>query len=98
MHKLIPEGAPMGRRDDRGDPAMPYKVHLQVMPMVDGCYDRGGAYWGSGNSTIGWMYRAYSTFEDEFGLDEIQMFIRAKDRDDAKAQVLDQYPNATFYR
>lgn len=91
-------GAPMGRMGQRGDPNSPYKVHLQKMRMVDGDYDQGGAYWGSGSWDTGWMYQAYSTFEDEYGQDEIEMFIRARGREDAKAKVLEEYPNATFFR
>lgn len=40
-------GAPMGRCDTHAaDCQEPVKFHLVKVPFVDGCYDRGGAYWG----------------------------------------------------
>lgn len=53
-------GAPMGRRnrcemlpDEVG------KVYLQQVPFVDGCYDRGGAYWGAPAN----LWRSYCEME-----------------------------------
>lgn len=90
-------GAPMGRREthdiDREDPA---KFYLQYVPFVDGAYDRGGAYWGCPAN----LYRAYAAFEwdpNEKVL-ETEMFVRANSRDEAKAKVREEYPNATFFR
>lgn len=83
-------GAPMGRRSTIVDPDTDSKFYLQQMQMVDGDYDAGGAYWGGGNYTIGWMYRAVSG--------ENEIFIRAKNRGDAKNQVRVDFPNARFYR
>lgn len=94
-------GAPVGRRDQRGDPAYPYRFHLFKMRMVDHDYDVGGAYWG-GPTSAGAMYAAYApAFWDE----EVQAvedgalhYIRAKNRQHAKEQILAIYPNARFYR
>lgn len=89
-------GAPMGRPSSHsGCPDTDARFYLQQLPMVDGDYDRGGAYWGCGNSSIGWMYRAYS---EDFPDVIVEMFFRAKSREDAKAEVRDRYPNAKFFR
>jgi hypothetical protein len=42
-------GAPMGRRSE-GEPPLPFekKIFDCAVPMSDGAYDRGGAYWGIG--------------------------------------------------
>ena len=87
-------GAPMGRRDTILDPKAPIKFRLYQMPMVDYCYDTGGAYWGAGSAKTGWMFHAYG--DGPSGANEI--FMRAFDREDAKEQVRAVFPNATFYR
>lgn len=55
----------MGRRD-RCEmlPDEVGKVFLQRVPFVDGCYDRGGAYWGAPAN----LWRAYA--EQEVPVDE----------------------------
>ena len=83
-------GAQMGRRDNIEDPDAPVKFHLVKMRLVDGGYDQGGAYWGLGDP----MWRAIGEDEDMVN----EMFIRARTRDEAKAQVLETFPNAKFYR
>ena len=84
----------MGRRDVIEEPAAAIKFRLYVMPMVDGDYDTGGAYWGCGNRDIGWMYHAIGE-----GIEFVnQLFVRAQNRFDAKCQVLSAFPNARFYR
>lgn len=51
-------GAPMGRRDSRHKyEGAAYSV--AHVPMVDGAYDKGGAYWGAGDRRIGWIYCAW---------------------------------------
>jgi hypothetical protein len=87
-------GASMGRSDFIKEPDEPIKFRLYRMPMMDGCYDTGGAYWGSGNYKIGWMYHAYGDgpkFKNE-------LFIRAKSREEAKAEVRHYFKQAKFYR
>jgi hypothetical protein len=67
--------------------------------MEDGCYDNGGAYWGAGNFQIGWMYHAYD--ENAFPEDRDthgEVFIRAKSREEAKEMILEDFPDARFYR
>jgi hypothetical protein len=84
-------GAPMGRPNRLpADPQKPIKLHLVQMKLVDGDYDRGGAYWG-GDSP---MWCAFSNTSDLAW----QVFVRGATRTDAKANVRKVLPNATFYR
>lgn len=84
-------GAPMGDRGERGDPDYPYKFHLQRIRMVDYAYDPAGTYWGGGGVPLyGYMG------EDDQLL--VRGFVRAANRDDAKKEILEEYPNARFYR
>lgn len=88
-------GAPMGRVEHRDfvPDDMPIKMHLQYVPFIDGCYDRGGAYWGMPAN----LWRAY--YRDEGDEDiHIDFFIRASSRDAAKKLVLEEYPSARFFR
>lgn len=72
------------------------KVMLQVLPMVDGAYDQGSAYWGCGSREHGWMFRAYY-YNPQNG-ESVDMYIRALSREKAKAQVIERLPKARFYR
>ncbi len=78
-------GAPMGRSNDR----ISGKCKLQKCPMVDGGYDRGGAYWGI--STTLWVAQ-----DLEGGL----FFVRAKDRETAKKLIQEDMlsDDVTFYK
>jgi hypothetical protein len=88
-------GAGMGRRNTVTEPDFPVRFHLVKMRMsAGGDYDQGGAYWGCGNHQIGWMFHAWGDAE-EF---EQEVFIRALNRTEAKAEVLKLFPNAKFYR
>lgn len=53
-------GAPMGRHGDNPDADYTGVVYLEPIldpcPHSDGCYDYGGAYWGSG----GMVYRCHA--------------------------------------
>ncbi len=84
-------GAAMGDSGDRGDPVRAYKFYLQHIDLQDGCYDRAGTYWGLPCNLWGFM-----CFDDEDGM--VRGFVRASNRAMAKAAVLDEYPNARFYR
>jgi len=99
MRKLIDVssryGAPMGRWNILAtDPMLAHKMHLVRLRWVDGDYDAGGAYWGRSSLSGDNIYWAYG--EDE----EIQFehFVRARSRDEAKAQIRQVYPSAKFYR
>lgn len=83
-------GASMGRRNNTTERDTVTKLHLQRVPINQGGYDPGGAYWGTGAP----LYVAYG-----YGSEELQeYFFRAADRDEAKAIVKSRFPNAKFYR
>lgn len=87
-------GSDMGRPDLDIEPEAEVKLRLYLMPMYDGDYDSGGAYWGAGNHQTGWMYHAYGDGPE--GRNEL--FLRAKDREEAKKKVLEVFKKAKFYR
>lgn len=67
------------------------KLRMYRMPMsACGCYDNGGAYWGVGSRLIGFMYHAHA--------DDVDVFVRATDREAAKRAVREVLPNCWFYR
>ncbi|MEN7527894.1 hypothetical protein [Cupriavidus sp. DL-D2] len=82
-------GAPMGRRNLHGDPDEAYKFWLRKLDWVDGDYDPGGAYWGRSGGD--YIYRAVSTDG------EVEQFVRAKSRADAKTLLLEDYPASRFF-
>lgn len=94
-------GAPMGRQSELSNELQyPGKFNLAALPMVDGAYDRGGAYWGVGSPQHGYMYRAYCLEYDEINECDflVDWFFRAKSREHAKEIVCQRYPRAKFYR
>lgn len=99
-------GAPMGRGAQHSIKTWEGKVSVSRVRLNQGGYDSGCAYWGTGMP----LYRVYGEGDsmkpvnDPWGVkvgevhDDIEYFIRAYDRDDAKARVLAEYPGARFYR
>lgn len=85
-------GAPMGRRSDRLDGVVG-KVHLQRVPFVSGDYDPGGAYWGGGPGTKP-LFCAWGETETE----QVEYYFRARDREEAKTMLLNEYPELKLYR
>lgn len=81
-------GAPMGRHTgpDYLDTTAG-KIYLRRVPLDNGGYDKGGAYWGHGAP----LWEAL----DQDGNGRI---FRAPSRAWAKAEILADYPDATFYR
>lgn len=79
-------GAPMGRHTG---PSISFggKIILRRVRLNSGGYDSGGAYWG-----LGAPLYYYENEDGECG------YLRARTRDDAKRQVLELVPDATFYR
>ena len=63
------------------------KLRMERLKWVDGDYDEKGAYWG--NSSGASIYCAY--------MSNVQIFVRAKSRKDAKSLVRDILPAATFF-
>lgn len=99
-HLVCSRGAPMGRLDniDTSNDEFDGTMYLSLLPMVDGDYDKGGAYWGSGNSTIGWVHRAWYHGTDQDGnAHYIDMFVRAVNRQHAKELVRKTLPLAKFF-
>lgn len=87
-------GAEMGRINE-----IPYeneviKLNLVRLPWVDGDYDPKGAYWGCGGrgQNIYWANGISAC------LKPINIFVRAVTRKDAKEQVREEMPRASFYK
>lgn len=72
-------GAPMGRRSDQKS-ELCGRVHLARVPMVDGDYDPGGAYWGGGRG-VDPLFCAW----DEYGT---IVYFRTHSWEEARAQVM----------
>jgi len=88
-------GAPMGRSNTIPTNIKSAKLYLEKLKWVDGDYDQGGAYWGGGMGDT--IYRAYE--------DDIEIFVRAKSRVEAKAvvkedleAVIEGFEGVTFYK
>lgn len=75
-------GAPMGRHGNGLPQNAPEKsVSLARLPMYgDNCYDKGGAYWGSGKT----LWRA--AWYDEDG-ESCELFTRAWTREEARVNL-----------
>jgi hypothetical protein len=71
-------GAPMGRHSDEIPEGS--QVHIRKVPFVDGDYDPGGAYWGSGD-TIWCIWN-----------DEYTAYVRSRSKEEAQAN----FPKAVF--
>lgn len=82
-------GAPMGRRDF--PTVEPVKMRLVPVPMVDGCYDPGGAYWGAG-------VPLWASWGHDPDGDAVTVYVRAWNRGKAKLAVIEECPLATFWR
>lgn len=95
-NEWICTGSMMGRRDTLPDDKNePCKLRLVSMREADRtCYDSGGAYWGMWSPRCGGMYRAIR----DCGEVRAEVFVRAKDRQEAKAKVRAILPGARFYR
>lgn len=95
----LARGAQMGRPDTLpDDPNAGLLLHLHLLTMSSGrAYDAGGAYWGAGSGKIGFMYCA-ETHDADPEAEYARLFIRARSRSEAKAQILKRLPNARFYR
>lgn len=89
-------GAPLGRGQSHAiDRSAPIRFHLVRVRLNSGGYDSGGAYWGFGRPLY---WASAEEIPAQYDRDYVDRFYRADDRDDAKAQVRAEYPNARFYR
>jgi hypothetical protein len=88
-------GAKMGRYnlipDDLGAPC---KLRLVKLAINSGGYDEGGAYWGhaSNGTRVYWAHRT-----PDLELSEINVFVWAPHRTEARDLVTLLIPNARFY-
>lgn len=69
------------------------KFQLYRVPLNSGGYTSDGQYYGVGRP----LYRAVNDDPSTPG-PIIEFEFRAGDREEARAEVLSRYPNATFYR
>ncbi len=85
-------GAPMGRRSDRLSEFGKNKLHLRKVSMVDGCYDKGGAYWGAGT-------QLWCVWGDDQANEIVnESYLRAHTREAAIAEIRKACPHAKFFR
>lgn len=85
-------GAPMGRSNILpNDTDEAVKLQMVKLRWV-GDYDEGGAYWGGGSGSD--IYYAKGDATDVV----VEVFVRAKNRKEAKAEVREMLPNARFHR
>lgn len=88
-----PTGSMMGRQSilperGTGEWLQVRKVRLERLRLVDGAYDQGGAYWGGPET----LWCAWNRAGD------VEIYVRADDRETAKAKVRTLLPAAAFYR
>lgn len=106
------EGAQLGRRNWDIHSDLPIKMYLQQVKLDAGGYDAGGAYWGlrlpkkitRDNTPPGALGKALHTYTVTMRLYryenlefDVQGFLEAEDREDAKHQIRKRYIKATFY-
>ena len=87
-------GSQMGRRSFIPADYAGTKLRLTRLPVVDGAYDRWGAYWGAPAN----VWCAWGDTDSE----GLTCFVRGNTRDDAKAAVNHIWPNGlplpSYYR
>lgn len=81
-------GAPMGRRQLHTHGVEGISFELEWVPLIDGDYDCGGAYWGSGTP----LYHAVGTLDGE---EVVSCFLRSDDRESVIEDLLADYPGCT---
>lgn len=84
-------GAPMGRADVienvSADQTELY-TYMAEMPLVDGDYDIGGAYWGAVSGTRMWVAECGPWFDETIEDDVyFRVYVRAINRQEAETQV-----------
>lgn len=80
----------MGRRNETSERLDVTRLHVERVPINQGGYDPGGAYWGAGQP----LYVAWCE-GPEYDAD---YFVRAANRQEAKEAAAIIFPNAKFYR
>jgi hypothetical protein len=91
-------GAQMGRSNHiPEDKNVSCKLHLRnILTGSDAGYDEEGAYWGTGDPVF-WACDHITDLEP-MHVGWVEVFIRAKNREEAKVKVRELLPNARFYR
>jgi len=74
-------GAPMGRRNEFPETGLSGPLRLARLRLVDGGYDEGGAYWGSGRAP---MWLAWEGRPEDA---RCRIHVRAANRAAARAKV-----------
>jgi hypothetical protein len=91
-------GAPMGRRSDHLDGLIiedtDSRFTLRRVRLDNGGYDSGGAYWGLGQPLYWWSVE----ITEGDSCDECSGFMRASNRNAAKASIVALHPKARFFR
>lgn len=91
-------GAPMGRKSDHLEGLIVSETDtrftLRRVPINNGGYDSGGAYWGLGEPLFWWSI----TITEGDAVDECSGFMRARNRAAAKASITTIHPKARFFR
>jgi hypothetical protein len=82
-----PYGAPMGRHTGAFIDTCAGKLYLRRIRINSGGYDAGGAYWGLGAP----LYEC----QDQDGN---TITLRARNRDEAKRQIAQEWEGARFYK
>jgi len=88
-------GSQMGRGNTIPEDAgqFPCKFHVRKLPLVDGDYDQGGAYWGATHGTD--IYQAVFEPHHQY---RVEIFTRATSPGEAQANIRALVPTATFYK
>lgn len=87
-------GAPMGRNAWDEHREEPIKFHLARVPGRSyGDYDPGGAYWGDL-----WRSPLFQAYGFTPSGEPQRLFVRARNRNEAKEAVLKVFKNGRFYR
>lgn len=84
----IKRGAALGRPTIAGDSSFAGKLYLRHITLDSGGYDRNGTYFGHG-ARLFWCSDADGN---------VDRMLRAPNRDAAKSQILELYPQAKFFR
>lgn len=102
--KRVCRGARFGRGFILPVPGVVVKFRLYRLRFVDGCYDQGGAYWGSPQNVWraisveqgAWLSNWDGSVQKDFK--NYEVFVRADTREEAKQKVCSLCPRAKFYR
>lgn len=91
--EFVCTGSYMGRNEDLPENMhVACKLYLRNI-LTDGDYDSGGVYWGGGTGEG--VYWAHAPASDE--CEELNLFVRAKNRKKAKRKIIERLPKAIFF-